>query len=167
MTVKVYMALRKMVFSKCSGTMHLVTLKVFSRALASHMYRGWTWWRKHRRRDEGTSQQWWGLDGTKWRFLKSKEPAAVSWNLYQPGSQRGGSAARRQWLPEWYAEEQKLCRRRCRWAVPGSPPGQCSYRLHRGETRLQELILSLTVEPRTPGEGEEKLGLWRNKREHL
>lgn len=37
MTVKVYMALRKMVFSKCSGTMHLVTLKVFSRALASHM----------------------------------------------------------------------------------------------------------------------------------
>lgn len=45
MTVKVYMALRKMVFSKCSGTMHLVTLKVFSRALASHMYRGWTWWR--------------------------------------------------------------------------------------------------------------------------
>lgn len=46
MTVKVYMALRKMVFSKCSGTMHLVTLKVFSRALASHMYRGWTWWRE-------------------------------------------------------------------------------------------------------------------------
>lgn len=85
MTVKVYMALRKMVFSKCSGTMHLVTLKVFSRALASHMYRGWTWWRKHRRRGEGTSQQWWGLDGTKWRFFKSKSgqllPPGISTNL--------------------------------------------------------------------------------------
>ncbi len=42
-TVKVYMALRKIVFSKCSGTMHLVTLKAFSKALASHMYSGWTW----------------------------------------------------------------------------------------------------------------------------
>lgn len=43
MMVKVYMALRKMVFSKCSGTMHLVTLKAFSRELASHVYSEWTW----------------------------------------------------------------------------------------------------------------------------
>lgn len=47
-TVKVYMALRKMVFSKCSGTIHLVTLKAFSKALASHMYSGWTWGKKEK-----------------------------------------------------------------------------------------------------------------------
>lgn len=37
MMVKVYIALRKIVFSKCSGTIHFEMLKIFARALASHI----------------------------------------------------------------------------------------------------------------------------------
>lgn len=82
-------------------------------------------------------------------FFKSLE-------MYQPGSQRGGFVARRQWLQEWCVEEQKWYRRRCRWVVRGSLPGQCSYRLHRGGTLPQEPALLPTVVPKTPGEGRKK-----------
>lgn len=106
--------------------------------------------------------------------IKEQLPDRASWNLlsfcvswqqfrsfksldiYRPGSQRGGFATRRRWLPEWCVEEQKWCRIRCRWVVQGSLPGQCSYRLHRGGTLLQELALLPVVTPKTPGEGRKK-----------
>lgn len=42
-TVKVYIAMRKIVFSKCSGTMHFTTFIFLPRDSASHKYRGFTW----------------------------------------------------------------------------------------------------------------------------
>lgn len=79
-----------------------------------------------------------------------------SFEIYRPGSRKGGFVARRRWLPEWCVEEQKWCRRRCRLVVRGFLPGRCSYKLHRGGTPPQELALLPVVMPKRPGEGTKK-----------
>lgn len=113
-------------------------------------------------RQRRASNFWCGTKGVEssvylsmWQ-LQSQFSSFKSLEIYRPGSQRGGFAARRRQLPEWCVEEQKWCRRRCRWVVQGSLPGQCSYRLHRGGTPLQELALLPVVMPKTPGEGRTK-----------